>query len=137
MIGAGEELYAIGAVAAMLGEHPETLRVWERHGLVRPNRSGYQRKYADDDLRRLRFIQWLLNEKGLNLAGVAMVAGLYSCWYKRQCAGGAARDGKVPVNPAKPCWKVEGTFCFFAEDKAELCASCHLLRMCECCRNCT
>jgi MerR family transcriptional regulator, heat shock protein HspR len=136
MMGEDTGIYAIGAVAALLGEHPETLRVWERHDLIRPDRQAYQRKYSENDLRRLRFIQWLLNGKGLNLAGVGMVVGLYSCWYKRQCAGGVHPGGQKAINPAKPCWKVEGTFCFLPEDKSEMCASCRLLRLCEGCKGC-
>ena len=126
----------IGMVAEPLGEHPETLRVWERHDLIRPDRSGYQRRYSENDLRRLRFIQRLMNEKGLNIAGVRLVIGLYPCWYNRHCAGGARLGGLVAVNRAKPCWKEEGTYCVIPEDKSEMCASCQLLHLCEGCRGC-
>ena len=55
-------LYTIGTVAELLGEHPETLRVWERNDLIRPDRTGYQRKYSGNDVRRLKFIKYLMNE---------------------------------------------------------------------------
>ena len=128
--------YTIGVVAAAIGEHPETLRVWERHDLVRPDRHGYQRKYSENDMRRLRFIQRLMNEKGLNIAGVRLVIGLYSCWYNRHCAGGARMDGLVAVNRSKPCWKIEGAYCVVPEDKSEMCAGCRLLHLCEGCSGC-
>jgi MerR family transcriptional regulator/heat shock protein HspR len=56
-------LYTIGTVSKLIGEHPETLRVWERNGLLQPDREGYQRKYSNNDLRRLKFIIYLMHEK--------------------------------------------------------------------------
>jgi MerR family transcriptional regulator/heat shock protein HspR len=63
-------LYTISVIADLVGAHPETLRVWERHGLLKPPRRNAQRLYTDDDLKRLSCIRGLLG-KGLNLAGVA------------------------------------------------------------------
>ena len=62
-------LYTISVIAELMGVHPETLRVWERHGLLKIPRRNAQRLYTDNDLKRLSFIQDLL-DKGLNLAGV-------------------------------------------------------------------
>lgn len=49
-------LYTIGTVSELLEEHPETLRVWERNDLIRPDRKGYQRKYSNNDVLRLKFV---------------------------------------------------------------------------------
>ena len=129
-------VYTIGTVADLLGEHPETLRVWERNDLIHPNRTDYQRKYSNNDLKRLHFIQSLMKEKGLNIAGVRHLTGLYSCWYKRNCFGGAVQNSETSVNAAKPCWKEEGTYCLVPEDKAEMCGSCAMLKMCAGCTGC-
>ena len=48
-------LYTIGIVAALLDEHPETLRVWERNGLLTPARFGKQRRYSNEDVKKLKF----------------------------------------------------------------------------------
>lgn len=96
-------IYEIGAVAELIGEHPETLRVWERNGLVRPDRSQYRRRYSNNDLKRLRFIKQLLDEGGLNLAGIRLVTQMYPCWYIRRCKEeppAAARSGSMPPSPA-------------------------------------
>lgn len=63
------------SVAAELAEmHPQTLRMYERRGLVRPRRSSKAtRLYSMEDVKRLRRIQYLVNECGLNLAGVERV----------------------------------------------------------------
>jgi MerR family transcriptional regulator, heat shock protein HspR len=69
--------YMISVAADLVGMHPQTLRIYEQKGLVRPQRtSGNTRLYSDADLERLRLIQRLTTELGLNLAGVEMVIGL-------------------------------------------------------------
>lgn len=129
-------LYTIGTVAELLEEHPETLRVWERNDLIRPDRKGYQRKYSNNDLLRLKFVKYLMHEKGLNVAGVKHLTSMYSCWYKRNCKGGAHQNSPVSVNESKACWKIEGTYCLVASDKAEMCNSCDMLKNCPGCTGC-
>jgi MerR family transcriptional regulator, heat shock protein HspR len=69
--------YMISVAAELVGMHPQTLRVYEAKGLVRPKRTpGNTRLYSEHDLERLRLIQQLTNELGLNLAGVEHVLRL-------------------------------------------------------------
>ena len=69
-------LFVISVAAELAGVHPQTLRIYERKGLVEPARTGGgSRRYSEDDIERLRRIQELTNE-GLNLAGVKMVMEL-------------------------------------------------------------
>ena len=64
----------ISVAADLVGMHPQTLRIYEQKGLVRPQRTaGNTRLYSDADVERLRVIQRLTNELGLNLAGVERV----------------------------------------------------------------
>jgi MerR family transcriptional regulator/heat shock protein HspR len=57
--------------------HPQTLRKYEREGLIAPSRTtGNLRLYSDDDLERLRQVKYLVGERGLNLAGVQLVLEL-------------------------------------------------------------
>jgi MerR family transcriptional regulator/heat shock protein HspR len=63
--------YMISIAAQLVGMHPQTLRIYEAKGLVRPRRTpGNTRLYSERDLERLRLIQRLTGELGLNLAGV-------------------------------------------------------------------
>ena len=74
----GEEgaIYIISVAAELAGVHPQTLRVYERKGLVNPSRTqGNTRRYSRDDIDRLRRIQALTNE-GVNLAGVLRIMEL-------------------------------------------------------------
>src|SRR5262249_57652615 len=67
----------ISVAAEIVGMHPQTLRIYESKGLVRPKRTrGNTRLYSDTDLERLRLIQRLTTELGLNLAGVEVVLRL-------------------------------------------------------------
>jgi MerR family transcriptional regulator, heat shock protein HspR len=67
----------ISVAADVVGMHPQTLRMYEAKGLVRPGRTpGGTRLYSDADLERLRLIQRLTSELGLNLAGVDHVLRL-------------------------------------------------------------
>ena len=69
--------YMISVAAELVGMHPQTLRIYEARGLVRPTRTaGNTRLYSERDLERLRLIQRLTTELGLNLAGVEQVLAL-------------------------------------------------------------
>jgi MerR family transcriptional regulator/heat shock protein HspR len=69
--------YMISVAADLVGMHPQTLRIYESKGLLRPKRTkGNTRLYSDADVERLRLIQQLTNEFGLNLAGVEQVLRL-------------------------------------------------------------
>jgi MerR family transcriptional regulator, heat shock protein HspR len=69
--------YMISVAADLVGMHPQTLRIYENKGLIRPKRtSGGTRLYSDADIERLQLIQQLTNELGLNLAGVEHVLRL-------------------------------------------------------------
>jgi MerR family transcriptional regulator/heat shock protein HspR len=69
--------YMISVAADLVGMHPQTLRIYEQKGLVHPQRTaGNTRLYSERDLERLRLIQRLTTELGLNLAGVERVIKL-------------------------------------------------------------
>ncbi len=70
-------IYMISVAADLIGMHPQTLRMYEQKGLVRPKRTpGGTRLYSEADVERLRIIQRLTTELGLNLAGVELVLRL-------------------------------------------------------------
>jgi len=66
-----QDLWFISMAAEMLGMHPQTLRKYERLGLIQPTRTiGSMRLYSREELERLRLIKHLVEELGINLAGV-------------------------------------------------------------------
>lgn len=72
-----QPVYMIGVAAQLCGVHPQTLRQYERIGLVTPQRAGAKnRLYSENDIRRVRRIQRLTQEMGVNLAGVDLILRL-------------------------------------------------------------
>ncbi len=72
-----EPRYVISIAAQMVSVHPQTLRLYERVGLVNPQRSsGNIRLYSDEDIERLRTIQRLVNDLGVNLAGAEIILNM-------------------------------------------------------------
>jgi len=127
MIDDEKALYTISVIADLIGEHPETLRVWERNGLIHPDRTNYQRRYSNNDIRRLRFIKYLIDDKGFNVASLCHLLNMYPCWYNVGCRGGRMR-GKEGINTSRPCWKENDTFCTKVTDKADMCCCCNKLK---------
>ncbi len=71
------KFYSIGVVAKMYNIHPQTLRLYEREGLLRPSRTAKNtRLYSEEDLKRLETILNLTREMGVNLAGVEIILNM-------------------------------------------------------------
>lgn len=76
-LGDDRAVYIISVAAELTGVHPQTLRIYERKGLLSPKRtSGNTRRYSERDIRRLQTIQDLTQNEGVNLAGVRMIMEL-------------------------------------------------------------
>ena len=71
-----QPLYLISIVSKMLNVHPQTLRLYEREGFVRPKRTKKQRLYSEKDVEQLNFILQLTREMGVNRAGVDIILRL-------------------------------------------------------------
>jgi len=118
-------LYSIGVVSELLDVHPETIRTWEKSGVVQPpqRRSG-KRFYSERDFKRLQFIHNLVQE-GLTLRAILYYLRLYPCWKTDDCA--SCLHGSDQVGSAKHCWQEAGTYCQIANNQ-DTCASCESSR---------
>jgi MerR family transcriptional regulator, heat shock protein HspR len=115
-----QPLYTIGIVSDLLQIHRETIRVWERFGLIKPKRRSTKRFFSDDDVKRMRFIQRLMND-GLNVPGISYFLRLYPCWQPGDCP--VCMKQSHETGCAKPCWKEENMFCYVSIDE-NACAEC-------------
>lgn len=70
-----ESAYTIGGVSRILSLCADTLRIWEKKGLIKPRREGKNRIYSKADIERLSTIKELIRQQGLNVAGVRKVLG--------------------------------------------------------------
>lgn len=98
-----EPVFIISVAARLLEMHPQTLRKYEREGLIAPSRTtGNLRLYSDEDLDRLRQVKYLVNERGLNLAGVQLILELtrHMQMVQSQMAGQAASEGHPALDQA-------------------------------------
>lgn len=80
-----EPVYTMGIVAKALKVCPETLRIWERRGLIKPKRLGKDRFYSKFDLDLLSRIKDLLQNKRINIEGVKSILQNYHCWEIKRC----------------------------------------------------
>lgn len=118
-------LYPIGVVSELLDVHPETIRTWERSGVVRPpqRRSG-KRFYSENNFKQLQFIQRLATE-GLTLRAMLYYLRLYPCWNTENCFG-CIHNKSDEDSGAKPCWQVADSYCEVAGG-TDPCADCHMV----------
>jgi MerR family transcriptional regulator/heat shock protein HspR len=73
----GKGAYMISVVAEMYDIHPQTLRLYEREGLLKPSRTeGNTRLYTEEDLKRLEFILSLARDLGVNIAGIGIILNM-------------------------------------------------------------
>jgi DNA-binding transcriptional MerR regulator len=114
-------VYSIGVVSELLGVHPETIRTWEKSGVVYPpqRRSG-KRFYSDLDYKRLQFIHKLIGE-GLTLRAIHYYLRLYPCWKTSNCPGCLHNSNKI--GSTKPCWQELDTNCQVANSR-DPCSNC-------------
>jgi len=96
-----EPVFVISVAARLLEMHPQTLRKYEREGLIAPSRTtGNLRLYSDRDIERLRQVKYLVEERGLNLAGVQLALELTNrlrdlrARANGQQGGGGSDDGQ-------------------------------------------
>ncbi len=77
MVTRGHKLYMISVVSEMLGIHPQTLRLYEREGFIKPKRSGGNtRLFSEEDVEKLEMVLRLTRELGVNLAGVDVILSM-------------------------------------------------------------
>jgi len=77
MVARDNRLFMISVVSEMLGIHPQTLRLYEREGFIKPKRSvGNTRLYSEEDVEKLEMILRLTRELGVNLAGVEVILSM-------------------------------------------------------------
>jgi MerR family transcriptional regulator, heat shock protein HspR len=91
-----EPLFVISVAARLVEMHPQTLRKYEREGLIAPSRTaGNLRLYSDEDIERLRQVKYLVETRGLNLAGVQLALELTQSLRKLRASMGRSQDGRA------------------------------------------
>ena len=89
-----KRLYSIKVAAALCGMHEQSLRTYERRGLIAPRRSaGNIRRFSDEDVEQIRFIKRLIDDLGVNLAGVEVILHMRRQMFELQQQLAALQEG--------------------------------------------
>jgi len=89
------QTFAIGSTAKRVGVCADTLRIWERKGLIHPSRPDKDRMYSLCDIERLNRIKYLIRKKGMNISSVKEMIDMRKCWIIKNC--GAQERSKCVV----------------------------------------
>jgi len=121
-------MYSIGVVAGRLDVSVETIRLYEREGLIIPEKTkAGHRRFSAHDIERLECIREMLTKKGMNLEGVRRVMAMIPCWrINPECTPEKYSDCPALRNSAIPCWMLEekGSLCADVD-----CYTCPVYRM--------
>ncbi|MBN1504360.1 MAG: MerR family transcriptional regulator [Candidatus Eisenbacteria bacterium] len=100
-----EPLYTVGVAAQMVGTSPQTLRLYENEGLILAHRTeSNQRRYSDVEIAKVRCIQKMIREEGMNFSGLRHLFALIPCWELRDCPEEDHEKCPAFLNRTGPCW---------------------------------
>jgi len=116
-------VYPISVAAELLGVHPRTLRLYERHGLIHPKRRGNKRFFSNNDLQWVRCIREMIHEKGLNIVGIKRLLSLLPCWQIKGCTEEEREKCSAYFDETEPCWKLAEKIC---PEKFKMCKECSI-----------
>ncbi|MBD3298598.1 MAG: MerR family transcriptional regulator [candidate division Zixibacteria bacterium] len=107
-----DPIMAIGVAASMTGLSVSALRKYESEGLLTYHRTPTGRRLlCRADIRRIKTIQHLINEEGLNIEGIRRLLALLPCWDLTHCSQDTRRECLATKHSHQPCWMVRKTKC--------------------------
>jgi MerR family transcriptional regulator/heat shock protein HspR len=126
-------IYSIGTVSRMLEISVETIRLYERRGLMLASRSdGRQRIYSEADVERLRCIRAAINEHKISIEGIRRIQSLIPCWEHMQCSPEHRHACPAYRLSQAGCWTYKHTENACAERE---CRTCQVYRLSSDCEN--
>ncbi len=115
-------LYPIGIVAELIGITEQTLRLYEKHGLIRPARRNNRRHYSDNDIKWLRCVRDLIHIQKVSIEGIKKLLGYAPCWQITECPEEKRTKCTAHINKSRPCWELNKTIC--NKKSGKLCKEC-------------
>jgi len=104
-------LYTIGVVAELMGTTNQTLRLYEKHGLVKPARKKKNRFYSDNDIRWLLCLRELIHMKKFSIEGIKKLLEYAPCYEITECPPNRKNECRAYMDRAKPCWELNEMIC--------------------------
>ncbi len=104
-------LYPIGIAAELIGTTDQTLRLYEKHGLVSPARRNKNRFYSENDIKWLRCLRDLIHQRKISIEGVKRLLKYAPCWEINECPKDRRDRCSSFVDRTKPCWEINRMIC--------------------------
>ena len=126
-----EPVIAIGVLAQKAGLSASAVRKYENEGLIISRRtlSGH-RLFSHQDVRRVRNIQHMIQDLGLNMEGIRRMQALLPCWDLHNCAMATRQSCPARQDGARPCWMIKGLACTAGTDQCRDCVVYRLGSLC-------
>ncbi|MGE5894263.1 MAG: MerR family transcriptional regulator [bacterium] len=118
----GLPLFPIGIVAELLGTTDQTLRLYEKHGLIKPARKNKNRYYSENDVKWLKCIRELIHTKKISIEGIKKLLEYAPCWEITQCSEERRSHCSASIEKAKPCWELNRMICH--KESGKICEDC-------------
>jgi len=115
-------LYPIGIVAELLGTTDQTLRLYEKHGLIKPARKNKNRYYSENDVKWLKCIRELIHSKKISIEGIKKLLEYAPCWEITECSEERRTKCSASIDKAKPCWELNRMIC--NKETGKICEDC-------------
>jgi len=115
-------LYPIGIVAELLGTTDQTLRLYEKHGLIKPARKNKNRYYSENDVKWLKCIRELIHSKKISIEGIKKLLEYAPCWEITECSEERRNKCSASIDKAKPCWELNRMIC--NKETGKICEDC-------------
>jgi len=104
-------LYTIGVAAELMSITAQTLRLYEKHGLVKPSRKKKNRFYSENDIRWLFCLRELVHDKKISIEGIKKLLNYAPCWEITMCPEERKNKCLAYRDRAKPCWEINQMIC--------------------------
>jgi MerR family transcriptional regulator/heat shock protein HspR len=115
-------LYPIGIVAELVGTTDQTLRLYEKHGLIKPARRNKNRFYSENDIKWIRCIRELIHNKKISIQGIKRLMEYAPCWELTECSEERKTKCSAFIDRTKPCWELNRQIC--NRDSGKICEDC-------------
>ncbi|UCG77968.1 MAG: MerR family transcriptional regulator [Nitrospirota bacterium] len=115
-------LYPIGIVAELIGTTDQTLRLYEKHGLIKPARRNKNRYYSENDIKWLRCIRALIHQKKISIEGIKKLLEYAPCWEITECSEERKSKCSAFIDKTKPCWELNRMIC--NKESGKICEDC-------------
>lgn len=104
-------LYTIGVVSELLGITTQTLRLYEKHGLIKPFRKNKNRFYSGNDIKWLFCVRELIHKKKISIEGIKKLLNYAPCWEITNCTEKTKSTCLAYKDRLKPCWELNQMIC--------------------------